>query len=213
MAMPPAPVRASSLNTPPLRAAFGAKLEALKASARDWGVMPDHPEGAFISSMIGTQEGFAELALGLADQLHGIVDESRRLAQTELERQRTALRQAEAAVEHAKLASQRMEDEKQAVTRKLIAEVVPEMIKATKDAMIIRERRFNRNIEWGRALGTGALMVGLVLFGYVWGTWSDWGMSRRVETLGSAIRYCQDTSPWKDDKGNRLCDLRYFSPK
>jgi hypothetical protein len=207
---PSLPTHTPSLDTAPLRAAFQAKLEALKDAAKSWGVQPEHAEGVFISTMIGTQEGFAELAVGLVDGLQLVLDEARRLAQMELERQRTALKETQIALNTAKFAASQMELEKERVTTKLIAQVVPDMIKATKTALVIREQRFNRNIEWSRAMGTGTFMLGLVLFGYVWGTWSDWGLSRRIESVGAAVQHCRDTSKWEDDKGQRLCELRFF---
>src|SRR5260370_26540417 len=142
--------------------------------------------------MIGTQAGFGELALSLAEALRDVVAEARATAVEELARQRVvtyetriALEEARGAIQNmergARGAIQNLEVEKEKVSAQLIDRIVPDMIRGTRDALGIREHRHNRNVEWARALGAGALMLGLVLFGYGRGTRSGWGNSRPVE--------------------------------
>ncbi len=52
--LPDRPEQPVALGTAALRADLQARLDALRAAARDWGVRPDHPEGIFIGTMIGT---------------------------------------------------------------------------------------------------------------------------------------------------------------
>jgi hypothetical protein len=209
------------LDLSELRARFSERLTAVATAARDWGVRPEYPEGVFISTMIGTQSGFADLALSLADELHAVVRQARATAVEELARQRVvteetryALGEASAAITNlkigAKVAIQQIEAEKAAAMTKLIKSIVPEMVRGVRHALVIKERRYNHAVEWMRGLGIGALMLGLVLGGYVWGTWSDWGLTARVENIGSAIERCRLTSHWADDKGKRLCEMDDF---
>ena len=219
--LPERPAKPVALETAPIRADFQERLQALRDAARDWGLQPDHPEGVFVSTMIGTQAGFAELALSLAEALRDVVIEARATAEEELARQRVvthetriALEEARGAIENmergARGAIQNLEVEKEKVTAQLIDRIVPDMIRGTRDALVIREHRHNRNVEWARALGAGALMLGLVLLGYGWGTWSDWGMTSRIESIGRAIERCDITSKWTDDSGHRLCEMSDF---
>jgi hypothetical protein len=221
-------VREGGLRQPPrspdfaeLRARFAEQLASVEAAAREWGVRPDYPEAIFISSMIGTQGGFADIALSVAEALDGVVREARATATEELARQRVvteetryALGEASAAVANmkngAKVAIQQIEAEKTAAMTKLITSIVPEMVRGVREAVVIKERRYNHAVEWMRGLGIGALMLSLVLGGFVWGTWSDWGLTARIENIGSAIERCQLTSRWADDKGKRLCEMDDF---
>jgi hypothetical protein len=221
-------VRDGGLRQPPrppdfaeLRARFAEQLAAVEAAAREWGVRPDYPEAIFISSMIGTQGGFADIALSVAEALDAVVREARATAVEELARQRVvteetryALGEASAAVANmkngAKVAIQQIEAEKTAAMTKLINSIVPEMVRGVREAVVIKERRYNHAVEWMRGLGIGALMLSLVLGGFIWGTWSDWGLTARIENIGSAIVRCQLTSHWADDKGKRLCEVDDF---
>jgi hypothetical protein len=210
------------LDVAELRTRFADRLAAVETAARDWGVRPEYPEGVFISTMIGTQAGFAELALSVGDALLTIVDRAKAAAEDELARQRVVtertrqtLTKASGVIENldrgARLAIEKIELEKTEVLTQLVKDILPEMTRGVREALVIRERRYNHNLEWKRAVGIGALMVGLVLAGYLWHTWSYWGLTSRVESMGAAVERCQLTSHWADDKGNRLCEIKDFS--
>jgi hypothetical protein len=171
--------------------------------------------------MIGTQEGFAELALSLAEALHVVVSKAQATAEEELARQRVAteetriaLRNAREAIRDMETAAQgtiqRVDGEKGKVDAALADRIAIQLIRATRADLLSRQRLLKSTIEWGRAIGIGGLMITLVLFGYVWGTWSDWGMASRIEAVGSAIERCQLTTKWTDDKGRRLCEMSDF---
>ncbi|NPD66325.1 hypothetical protein HN018_23445 (plasmid) [Lichenicola cladoniae] len=204
-----------------MRGEFTARTQAVEAAAKEWGIRPDYPEGVFVSAMIRTQSGFSELALSLADALQTVVSDARAAAADELGRQRVLTQQTRVALENANGAIINMEagarvvigkldQEKAQVTARLIEEIVPEMIRGVKEALVIKERRRDKNMELTRALGAAGLALALVISGYVWGTWSDWGLSSRIESVGAAIQRCQSSSRWADDKGHRLCEMSDF---
>ncbi|WP_158803415.1 hypothetical protein [Acidisoma sp. L85] len=172
--------------------------------------------------MIGTQAGFAEVALGVADALLAIVERAKAAGEDELakqrvvtERTRQTLAKASGVIENLDRGARRViaqiEVDKTAALAQLVKDILPDMTRGVREALVIKQRRYNHNLEFVRALCLGALMVGLVLTGYVWGTWSDWGMAGRVEKIGAAIERCQLTPHWEDDKGNRLCEMKDFS--
>jgi hypothetical protein len=209
--LPERPAKPVALETARFRADFQGRLQALRDAARDWGVQPDHPEGVFVSAMIATQAGFGELALALAEELHGVVYDARATAEEELARQRVITHRTKLALDDARGAVQNLELEKERVTAQLVDRIVPDMIRGTREALVIHARRRSLDAEIGRLIGVGALMLGLVLFGYVWATWSDWGSARRIEAIGMAIERCQVTSTWTDDQGHRLCEMSDFA--
>ncbi|WP_159013275.1 hypothetical protein [Acidisoma sp. S159] len=205
-----------------MRSRFADRLAAVETAARDWGVRPEYPEGVFISTMISTQAGFAEVALGVGDALLAIVERAKAAGEDELARQRVmtertrqTLVKASGVIENldkgARQAIDKIEVDKTVVLTQLVKDILPDMTRGVREALVIKQRRYNHNLEFVRALCLGVLMVGLVVTGYVWGTWSDWGMAGRVENIGAAIERCQLTSHWEDDKGNRLCEIRDFS--
>jgi hypothetical protein len=132
------------------------------------------------------------------------------VAQDELARQRIAIQETKLALEESHAAIAQLTIEKEKLTKHLISDIVPDVIRGVRQAVVIKETRYNRNVEWARACGAVAAALGLVLFGYCWGVWSDWGLTARVESIGSAIDRCQATSGWADDKGQRLCELNDF---
>jgi len=151
-----------------------------------------------------------------------VVQEARATAEDELARQRVvtertrqALTKASAVIDNlekgARSAVEKIEVEKTEVLTQMVKGILPEMTRGVREALVIRERRYNHERECWRAIGIGAAMISLVFAGYVWGTWGDWGLSSRVEHLGAAIERCELASHWADDKGNRLCEIGDFS--
>jgi hypothetical protein len=207
---PPGTAR-HSIDLAELRGRFADRLAAVETAAREWGIRPDYPEGVFVSAMIATQAGFGELALALAEELHDVVHEARATAEEELARQRVITHRTRLALEDARGAIENLELEKEKVTARLVERIVPDMIRGTREALVIHARRRSLDAEVGRLIGVGAVMLALVLFGYGWGTWSDWGLSKRVEVIGMGIERCQVTSKWTDDQGHRLCELSDFA--
>jgi hypothetical protein len=218
---PPGPIQ-PPLDLAEMRSRFADRLAAVETAARDWGVRPEYPEGVFISTMISTQAGFAEVALGVGDALLAIVERAKAAGEDELARQRVmtertrqTLVKASGVIENldkgARQAIDKIEVDKTVVLTQLVKDILPDMTRGVREALVIKQRRYNHNLEFVRALCLGVLMVGLVVTGYVWGTWSDRGMAGRVENIGAAIERCQLTSHWEDDKGNRLCEIRDFS--
>jgi hypothetical protein len=221
-AVPRRSARTAVLETAPIRADFQTSLQALREAAQAWGVRPDHPEGQFVSTMIGTQAGFAELALSLAEALHEVVHCAQGAAEDELAKQRVVtertqliLTKASGVIENvekgARLAIEKIEIEKAEVLTQLVRDIIPDMTRGVREALVIKERRYNHERDWRRALSIGGLMLGLMMVGYVWGIWSDWGLTSRLESIGIAIEKCRLTSHWADDKGNRLCEMNDFS--
>ncbi len=222
--LPGRPAQPVALETAAIRADFQAQLQALRDAAKNWGLQPDHPEGVFISTMIGTQAGFADLAISLSEALHAIVLEARAIAGEELARQRVATAETKDATAKAWKATEgleqavreaiaKIETEKQAVVATLPDRMAIEMIRATRGELLSRYALLKTTIQWGASLGIGAVMVAMVIFGYAWGTWSDWGMTSRIEAVGAAVERCQVLPKWRDDKGHPLCEVSEFVGK
>ena len=209
-----------SLDAPPngdtavkLRAAFEERLRALREAADDWGVKPDHPEGAFVSAMIGTQVGFVDVALSFAEGLAAAVADARVMAQESAEQQRKATTATQDALGLARQAAHVLEVEKVRVTTEMVAKVAPQLVEGVRDALVIREQRFNRNMEWTRAALTGAAIFALVIGGYTWRTVQDWSLLSRVSYENTALQRCLDTSTARTSEGHRLCDMNDFLPR
>ena len=207
-----------------VRSRFAERLAAVEMAAREWGIRPDYPEGVFVSAMINTQGGFADLALSLAEAMQAVVSEARALADEELRHQRVATAETKNATAKAWKAIEgvgqavqeaiaKVETEKQAVIATLPDRMAIEMIRATRGELLSRYALLKTTIQWGASLGIGVTMVALVLFGYAWGTWSDWGMTSRIEAVGAAVERCQVLPKWRDDKGHPLCEVSEFAGK
>lgn len=193
-----------------LRAGFEERLRALREAARTWGVRSHSPEGAFISTMMGTQEGFVEVALGLASGLEAVIADARAMAIESAEQQRKATAATRDALGLARQAAHVLEAEKVRVTSEMVAKVAPQLVEGVRHALVIKEQRFNRNMEWTRAALIGAAIFALVIGGYTWRTVQDWSLLSRVSYENTALQRCLDTSTARTAEGHRLCDMNDF---
>ncbi len=184
-----------------LRAGFEERLRALREAAKTWGVRSHSPEGAFISTMVGTQEGFVEVALGLASSLESVIADARAMAIESAEQQRKATAATQDALGLARQAAHVLEAEKVRVTTEMVAKVAPQLVEGVRHALVIKEQRFNRNLEWRRAALMGAAIFALVIGGYTWRTVQDWPLLSRVSYENTALQRCLDTSNGQDAEG------------
>ena len=196
-----------------LRAGFEERLRALREAAKTWGVRSHSPEGAFISTMVGTQEGFVEVALGLASGLEAVIADARTMAIESAEQQRKATAATQDALGLARQAAHVLETEKVRVTSEMVAKVAPQLVEGVRHALVIKEQRFNRNMEWTRAVLMGAAIFALVIGGYTWRTVQDWSLLSRVSYENTALQRCLDTSTARTAEGHRLCDMNDFLPR
>ena len=196
-----------------LRTDFEERLKALRDAATTWGVKAHHPEAAFISAMIATQEGFVEVALSLASGLESIIADARVMAEESAARQRKATAAAQDALGLARQAAHVLEAEKVRVTTEMVAKVAPQLVEGVRHALVIKEQRFNRNMEWTRAALMGASIFALVIGGYTWRTVQDWSLLSRVSYENTALQRCLDTSTARTAEGHRLCDMNDFLPR
>ena len=111
-----------------LRPGFEERLRALREAAKTWGVRSHSPEGAFISTMVGTQEGFVEVALGLASGLEAVIADARTMAIESAEQQRKATAATQDALGLARQAAHVLETEKLRVTSEMVAKVAPQLV-------------------------------------------------------------------------------------
>ena len=188
-----------------LRAALQERIETLKKAALDWGIQPDYPEAAFISSMIATQSSFGDIAVGMWGGLLATQEKAQRIAETEVARLKLANDQAVLQLHQLDGLRAAQEVKVEEALTGMVKRMIPGVVKGVGDAVVIRERRYNRRVEWGRAALVSALVAGLWLGGYGWRAWQD-----RVST--SAIARCVAAQVPDNKTGKGYCPLEALLP-
>jgi hypothetical protein len=108
-----------------------------------------------------------------------VVRENREAAERELAQAREIRRAAEVSLKQARTALISLEVEKENLTVKMIKETLPLFAERLKDALVIRERRWNDDVKRRRFATAGLVVLGLVSGGY--GCMSGrFGMQRAV---------------------------------
>jgi hypothetical protein len=185
-------------------------IENLTIAARRECIEPDGPLGIWVESQ---QTAFSAMADLVEHQERLVLDvavEMKALAEEELAKLRVMLEMTRAALATARGAVKDLETEKVRVVSEMVQIVAPEVVKGIKDAVVIRQVRYNQGVQWRRAAYVGGTILMLVVGGYSWRTAQDWQDTTIALLTRIALQHCQDTSKWIDDKGRRLCAMADF---
>ena len=156
-----------------------AAAEDMEEAAWQQGILPGEPLGIWVMTMRRT------LVL-LGGAVTGAVADARALAEAEVTKLHEARLAAEAELKKATTVLHTLEIQKVTLTSEMVKVIAPDLREELKQAVVIKERRHNRHVEWGRALATGALVLGLVAGGYVLGTWDDSTVNAAVVAVRGA---------------------------
>jgi len=179
--------------------------EELRAAAEDmeeaaWreGIRPSGPLGVWVQAARCTLVMLADIVIRQGEAVTGTVADARALAEAEVAKLREARLAAEAELKKATTALRTLEIQKVTLTSEMVQVIAPGLREELRQAVVIKERRHNRHVEWGRAVAAGAVAVGLLIGGYVLGTWDDSGVNAAVEQcelhplqdIKTGARYC-----------------------
>jgi hypothetical protein len=179
---------------------FEQLVANVAAAAEEWGVEADSVEGRFVSALLGTTRWLGRLCVAAQARAEAVVRENREASERELAQAREIRRAAEVSLKQARTALISLEVEKENLTVKMIKETLPLFAERLKDALVIRERRWNDDVKRRRFATAGLVALGLVSGGYgvhVWQSWDattafEWCLWNQLQANGHA--YCDMTS-------------------
>ena len=152
------------------------------------------------SALLGTTRWLGRLCVAAQARAEAVVRENREAAERELAQAREIRRAAEVSLKQARTALISLEVEKENLTVKMIKETLPLFAERLKDALVIRERRWNDDVKRRRFATAGLVVLGLVSGGYgirVWQSWEattteEWCLWNQLQANGHT--YCDLTS-------------------
>lgn len=186
-----------------LRAAADELMEAARRDA----IEPDGTLGHWVRSQFTILHVQADLADYLEAQVKGTVVEMHDLSKSELKKLGVANQTADAVLNQFKAALAGSEVQRDRVIGRFVESVAPQVSKAIGEAVVIRERDYNRRVQWGRSATVAGLLLALVVGGNFWGSWQTGQVAGGVLAL-QRIKQCQ-AAPVKDTRtGDAFCLLK-----
>ncbi len=125
--------------------------------------------------------------------------DTRAAAAAELETLRAANKTAMRVLQQAETALAGSDVQRQMAVERFVETVAPQLVKAIGEAVVIRQRRYNQAVQWGRAAGIATVAGGLLLGGYAWGSSRPDDAAVAGAVALERIRQCQ-ASPVRDDR-------------
>jgi len=203
-------IGAKGASTPEVATGEQLRVAAKEMEEAAWreGIDVHGPLGVFVRSMRATILVMADVAERQANGVVSTVRDARLMVEAEAIKVRKVSEQAFLAVEAAQTAHASFEVQKEEVFAKMVKAMVPEMVKAVGAAVVIRQRRYNWTVQWGRAAGIATVAGGLLLGGYVWGSWYPSNSALAGAVALDRIRQCE-ASPVRDDRTHEaFCSMK-----
>jgi len=183
-------------------------VQQTEVAARDWGVRPDHLEGRFVSALLGCLTWLGRIMQATVADLKASGQDARAAAAAELETLRNASKAALRVLQQAETALASSDVQRQMAVEKFVETIAPQIVKVVGSAVVIRERRYNWTVHWGRAVGIATVAGGLLFGGYVWGSWHPDNAAIAGAIALERIRQCQ-SAPVRDDRTHEaFCPMK-----
>jgi hypothetical protein len=154
-------------------AEFREQVAAVEEAARAWGVRPESLEGRFVSALLTATGSLGRLCASALEGLETLARENREAAERELAAAKEITRAARAGLTQADVMLTVVQVEKENLVAKMIKETLPLFADRLKEALIIREKRWNDDVKRRRFATAGAVTLALVLGAYGVRAWQD----------------------------------------
>jgi len=180
--------------------------EGLIAVGRAEGIEPQGPLGQWLNAQAEALGALAEILGAQELRFEELMRNVNAAASAELEKLVVAaalgndvVRAGEVALRQARTAQISLQVEKENLTAMMVKETLPLFVERLKEALIIRERRWNDDVKRRRLATAGLMTLGLVFGGYaahVWQAWTatgayDWCWAHPLPASGRV--YCDMT--------------------
>ena len=172
-----------------------AAAERLVADGRSEGIEPDGPLGRWLEGQAQALAGLAGLldaqSLRFEELIGGIkraaaVELQKAAAATELANQ--AIKAGELTLRQARTAQIALEVEREGLVLRMIKETLPLFADRLKQALVIREQRWNNDLRRRRYAAAGAVALMVFLGGYALRAWSE---SDRLAAFDRCLAHAQ----------------------
>ena len=187
--------------------------EDLRASAEDmeqaaWreGIDPAGPLGVWVTALRRSLVNLADISEKQSQGVAAAIAATQKLVDAEITQLREANRRAVQAMNEANAALSRAKVDAEKLTLKTIQDLGPKILAEIRDAVVVRERRYNRRVEWRRASLVAVAVLGLLLGGYSWRAWQD------GNNASDALVRCLK-QPLQAPNGERYCSFSTLFPK
>ena len=183
------------------RCEFRHRMEEVEIAAREWGLRSHEPEGRFVSALLGAVGMLGQIARANQGRIEEVVREGREAAAADLARARELSKAADLALRQSRQALIGLEVERENLVLRMIKETLPLFADRLKQALVIREQRWNSDLRRRRYATAGAVALAVFLGGYALRAWSE---SDRLAAFDRCLSHAQQV------EGRYWCEVTAF---
>ena len=185
-----------------------AAADRLVADGRGEGIEPDGPLGRWLEGQAQALAGLAELLDGQTLRFEELIGGIKTAADAELQKAvaatelaSQAIKAGELTLRQARTAQIALEVEREGLVLRMIKETLPLFADRLKQALVIREQRWNNDLRQRRYAAAGAVALAVFLGGYALRAWSE---ADRLAAFDRCLSHAQLV------QGHYLCEVTAF---
>lgn len=186
-----------------------AYAKRLIEDGRKEGIEPDGPLGLWREGQARALHGLADVLDGQTDRIDALMARLSAAASVELEKAAAATALATRAIEAGEIALQQVRNaqvalvvEQESVTKRMVDQTLPFFATKLKDALVIREQRWNKDARRRRLGVAAAVTLAIFIGGYALRAWSD---ADRLDAFDRCLAHALPSG------GHLFCDVTRFS--
>jgi len=172
-----------------------AAADRLIADGQSEGIEPDGPLGRWLEGQAQALAGLAALLDDQTIRFEELIGGIRTAADAELQKAAVttelanqAIKAGELTLRQARTAQIALEVERESLVLRMIKETLPLFADRLKQALVIREQRWNDDIRRRRYVAAGAVTLAVFLGGYALRAWSE---SDRIAAFDRCLAHAQ----------------------
>jgi hypothetical protein len=185
-----------------------AAVDRLVADGRSEGIEPDGPLGRWLEGQAQALAGLAGLLDGQTLRFEELIGGIKMAADTELRKASAAtdlathaIKAGELTLRQARTAQIALEVERERLVLRMIKETLPLFADRLKQALVIREQRWNSDLRRRRCAAAGAVALAVFPGGYALRAWSE---SDRLAAFDRCLSHAQLV------QGHYRCEVTAF---
>lgn len=182
-----------------------AAAEDMEDSAWRMGIERDSPLGIWVVTMRRSLTQLADITEKLSGGVTNTIRNGKALIEAEVERLQTVRETATIQLHEATAALTKAQVEAEKLTLRTLNDLIPKIVDQIRDAVVIREKRYNRTMRWRQYALISAATVGLMVGGYSLRAWQDLDAT-------SALARCAAATTTASD-GSEYCALKSLLPQ
>ena len=191
---------------------FDGHVDAIDATAREWGIRPDSREGKFVSAFLGSARWLGQVAIDAQANTQALWKANRDLAQLEYAKAEQLAKATNATLSQARSALINLQIEKENLATIMVEKTMPLFAEKMQKVLVKKVEDERSMLKLRRTVLSGLGAVAIFLAGYGLHAWEEGRTVASMESKATAMESClaHQLPGQGSGQGRFYCDVTAF---